>query len=119
MESVSGDRLSLGGLKRWRSERPLSTKSRLHEKNRQSQKDHEYPPPDCPAGSQEEPYPARNGEQRRQRIQPHFKREALWRPTAAQEHYSHGDRKSTRLNSSHLGISYAVFCLKKKKQQHR
>src|SRR5258705_6921843 len=34
---------------------------------------------------------------------------------------SHGrsaaDRKSTRLNSSHLGISYAVFCLKKK-QNH-
>src|SRR6201999_4636263 len=26
----------------------------------------------------------------------------------------HKDRKSTRLNSSHLGISYAVFCLKKK-----
>src|SRR5262245_64680332 len=26
-----------------------------------------------------------------------------------------GDRKSIRLNSSHLGISYAVFCLKKKK----
>src|SRR5882724_10938221 len=25
-----------------------------------------------------------------------------------------GDRKGTRLNSSHLGISYAVFCLKKK-----
>src|SRR5436853_7533652 len=30
---------------------------------------------------------------------------------------SSGDRKSTRLNSSHLGISYAVFCLKKKKVQ--
>src|SRR5256885_5082906 len=29
----------------------------------------------------------------------------------------HGDRKSTRLNSSHLVISYAVFCLKKKKAQ--
>src|SRR5256885_10688579 len=29
-----------------------------------------------------------------------------------------GDRKSTRLNSSHLVISYAVFCLKKKKQTH-
>src|SRR5256885_3571538 len=29
--------------------------------------------------------------------------------------YAHGDRKSTRLNSSHLVISYAVFCLKKKK----
>src|SRR5436853_5250491 len=27
------------------------------------------------------------------------------------------DRKSTRLNSSHLGISYAVFCLKKKKKR--
>src|SRR5262245_63702362 len=30
-----------------------------------------------------------------------------------------GDRKSTRLNSSHLGISYAVFCLKKKKKKKR
>src|SRR5947199_6325179 len=28
------------------------------------------------------------------------------------------DRKSTRLNSSHLGISYAVFCLKKKNSLH-
>src|SRR5205814_3021243 len=31
--------------------------------------------------------------------------------------FSAGDRKSTRLNSSHLGISYAVFCLKKKKRE--
>src|SRR3712207_7516455 len=29
-----------------------------------------------------------------------------------------GDRKSTRLNSSHANISYAVFCLKKKKIRH-
>src|SRR5437899_8792548 len=29
------------------------------------------------------------------------------------------DRKSTRLNSSHLGISYAVFCLKKKNKNKR
>src|SRR5689334_23571134 len=29
----------------------------------------------------------------------------------------HGDRKSTRLNSSHSSISYAVFCLKKKKKK--
>src|SRR2546426_5424011 len=29
-----------------------------------------------------------------------------------------GDRKSTRLNSSHLVISYAVFCLKKKKKRN-
>src|SRR6266480_6887377 len=28
------------------------------------------------------------------------------------------DRKSTRLNSSHMSISYAVFCLKKKKKNH-
>src|SRR5438477_7095535 len=28
----------------------------------------------------------------------------------------YGDRKSTRLNSSHMSISYAVFCLKKKKK---
>src|SRR5438874_10557582 len=28
------------------------------------------------------------------------------------------DRKSTRLNSSHVEISYAVFCLKKKKNKH-
>src|SRR5256885_7241320 len=30
----------------------------------------------------------------------------------------HRDRKSTRLNSSHLVISYAVFCLKKKKKSN-
>src|SRR5438309_8053515 len=41
-------------------------------------------------------------------------------------HYSSGfgthapaDRKSTRLNSSHSSISYAVFCLKKKKKNKR
>src|SRR2546430_11912034 len=36
-------------------------------------------------------------------------------PRAAQ-HAERRDRKSTRLNSSHSQISYAVFCLKKKKQ---
>src|SRR5205814_5913096 len=35
-----------------------------------------------------------------------------------QLHVPPRDRKSTRLNSSHLGISYAVFCLKKKKMNH-
>src|SRR3712207_8825396 len=33
---------------------------------------------------------------------------------AARFHQAAGDRKSTRLNSSHANISYAVFCLKKK-----
>src|SRR2546429_7282593 len=37
---------------------------------------------------------------------------------AHQEHVAHGDRKSTRLNSSHGYISYAVFCLKKKKKKN-
>src|SRR5437899_8205984 len=41
---------------------------------------------------------------------------ASTRPFIADHDYVSGleDRKSTRLNSSHLGISYAVFCLKKK-----
>src|SRR2546430_17384030 len=34
-------------------------------------------------------------------------------------HFHQRDRKSTRLNSSHSQISYAVFCLKKKKQDIR
>src|SRR5258707_2517615 len=34
---------------------------------------------------------------------------------ADEDDYSEKDRKSTRLNSSHANISYAVFCLKKKK----
>src|SRR3712207_8753525 len=35
----------------------------------------------------------------------------------AQPRRAHRDRKSTRLNSSHANISYAVFCLKKKKNK--
>src|SRR5437870_6650073 len=45
---------------------------------------------------------------------------------AAEEHHREGslsrraaDRKSTRLNSSHVAISYAVFCLKKKKKESK
>src|SRR3989442_3894172 len=37
----------------------------------------------------------------------------VFTPSAVQKHV---DRKSTRLNSSHVRISYAVFCLKKKKE---
>src|SRR5256885_4762395 len=45
------------------------------------------------------------------------KLEAAYQGTAAGNgvKFSNSDRKSTRLNSSHLVISYAVFCLKKKK----
>src|SRR5947209_16214739 len=38
------------------------------------------------------------------------------RAAGADHRGSQGDRKSTRLNSSHANISYAVFCLKKKKK---
>src|SRR5688572_31049896 len=37
----------------------------------------------------------------------------------AQHAAAQGDRKSTRLNSSHSQISYAVFCLKKKKKERK
>src|SRR5256885_12106645 len=40
-----------------------------------------------------------------------------WRPPQISNR-RRGDRKSTRLNSSHLVISYAVFCLKKKKSMY-
>src|SRR2546422_5118742 len=40
-------------------------------------------------------------------------------PAGAQPLDHPGDRKSTRLNSSHGYISYAVFCLKKKKKKYK
>src|SRR2546430_2891015 len=66
-------------------------------------------------------------------IRPKFPREALrdnhdWRTSlrvrrikkaAFDQPNLHRDRKSTRLNSSHSQISYAVFCLKKKKTERR
>src|SRR6266540_4514065 len=50
------------------------------------------------------------------------KRRVLIRITSHERTYDMGiarDRKSTRLNSSHITISYAVFCLKKKKKKKR
>src|SRR3712207_8111988 len=41
-----------------------------------------------------------------------------WRNTGEAPGSNPGDRKSTRLNSSHANISYAVFCLKKKKHKN-
>src|SRR5690606_40011136 len=45
------------------------------------------------------------------RVSRRGRRGRFWRPETAS-----ADRKSTRLNSSHVKISYAVFCLKKKKR---
>src|SRR5689334_24041386 len=44
-------------------------------------------------------------------------REAAVRPHVRRQSGRREDRKSTRLNSSHSSISYAVFCLKKKRKQ--
>src|SRR5262245_62633326 len=46
------------------------------------------------------------------------KRRNLAHPLVHRDGQQRRDRKSTRLNSSHLGISYAVFCLKKKKTKN-
>src|SRR5436309_14303653 len=40
-------------------------------------------------------------------------------PSSSTSCAARGDRKSTRLNSSHVKISYAVFCLKKKKKHKK
>src|SRR5437870_11498729 len=44
-----------------------------------------------------------------------FSRQGRYQDAEGREHERGSDRKSTRLNSSHVAISYAVFCLKKKK----
>src|SRR5690606_41961807 len=46
-------------------------------------------------------------------------RQAVGLDDAGVAHSGLQDRKSTRLNSSHVKISYAVFCLKKKKEQDK
>src|SRR2546428_9663202 len=49
----------------------------------------------------------------------HAHDQARWQHVAQRDRLPPGlDRKSTRLNSSHDQISYAVFCLKKKKKNH-
>src|SRR5208283_5819371 len=46
-------------------------------------------------------------------------RPSSWSPAPrTPDRWRRRDRKSTRLNSSHITISYAVFCLKKKKKKH-
>src|SRR5258708_17557102 len=51
--------------------------------------------------------------------QTHEKHSSHTHPWNQKEHQSQSDRKSTRLNSSHQIISYAVFCLKKKTEKPR
>src|SRR5690349_23883319 len=49
-----------------------------------------------------------------QLIEQHYVDKSAVKP----QEMAYADRKSTRLNSSHVEISYAVFCLKKKKNKH-
>src|SRR5256885_3962482 len=52
----------------------------------------------------------------RSKLFSHNDQQSVWQSQGAEgSTVGWGDRKSTRLNSSHLVISYAVFCLKKKK----
>src|SRR2546426_7326576 len=62
------------------------------------------------------------GEQRPLRRRHHARARPLHRAEVPRHRAGVGavqDRKSTRLNSSHLVISYAVFCLKKKKKEKK
>src|SRR5690606_2882077 len=71
------------------------------------------PPFHCTEIRQRGPYPAPRALCRRpcQITRAMRRAEQAWRRELARQ-----DRKSTRLNSSHVKISYAVFCLKKKKE---
>src|SRR2546430_11278943 len=62
----------------------------------------------------------RNGEQRQHRKAEGYQEyQRVIGSSNGQEDSRKRDRKSTRLNSSHSQISYAVFCLKKKKDTHQ
>src|SRR5205814_5037289 len=77
-----------------------------------------FPAPPSPGGYVRAPHPASGGTRPRRAGGPIASgaRLAVRHPErCADPPRGIRDRKSTRLNSSHLGISYAVFCLKKKK----
>src|SRR5436305_11771375 len=59
---------------------------------------------------------ARGGRRSHLRHLLRLRRSVVDRCVFPDDHPGQGDRKSTRLNSSHVRISYAVFCLKKKKR---
>src|SRR3712207_8515533 len=63
--------------------------------------------------------PQRDVQEVRREVRRERERQAeLGREVGAEVARPEQDRKSTRLNSSHANISYAVFCLKKKKKKH-
>src|SRR6266702_2856604 len=71
--------------------------------------------PDPPRDRRADPLePHRSGRGQRAGV---AERAGPWPHRLRHLHRIHRDRKSTRLNSSHVAISYAVFCLKKKKKK--
>src|SRR2546422_2942782 len=73
-----------------------------------------------PAEARGDEFPERRNflrldERLRERRESHDRAAHFWRRPEGSGSYMEQDRKSTRLNSSHGYISYAVFCLKKKK----
>src|SRR5258708_15375694 len=64
------------------------------------------------------PYTTLFRSERLDRVQRFWKSQGFSIPTLVDVQSKMLDRKSTRLNSSHQIISYAVFCLKKKKRKH-
>src|SRR3712207_7149811 len=85
---------------------PYTTLFRSRQSADRSELDPEYRRPDSAAGRCEKRAERRTRRARMVRRHP----AARWIPAE--------DRKSTRLNSSHANISYAVFCLKKKKNNN-
>src|SRR3712207_6861268 len=70
-----------------------------------------------PAAVGREPFVPADLHQHRARVNLHGRRAVRAREPRAVNLVPGADRKSTRLNSSHANISYAVFCLKKKKKK--
>src|SRR5690606_41854626 len=62
-------------------------------------------------------YPSTRDGLRVRRVYHRSRVASLWSDTVSPAYGGVPDRKSTRLNSSHVKISYAVFCLKKKKKK--
>src|SRR5690625_6198526 len=90
--------------------------------------EHEEPPRSSESRREEEAAALARTQRCRQRVLPLREPELLDEVGDELAHLRHPvrageeeevDRKSTRLNSSHVAISYAVFCLKKKKQKRK
>src|SRR5690349_23538454 len=72
----------------------------------------------APQGPETHAAPGEDDQQKLQTQEPSLPADPLAIPPVVRRRIGTEDRKSTRLNSSHVEISYAVFCLKKKNNQN-